>query len=206
MNTHLSTFILTRCHVELPLARPFSRTHTLEPGMSLEDPRYAIDDPAELRVVLVEYYDGGLAIAPSQIAKKLVDCLGQFLLALPYLALSYECGSGLILDANISLAASSERLAGSITLIVAIQMREENVSKLFFVVNGIGLRSCLESPTFVPNYRQDVRIFFFRNPRLRFVSGLGGRWQRTDKLPGNLHGRERWHPLFALQGYAQDVL
>ena len=75
MNAHLSAFILTRCHGKLPFASSFSPAQALESGMRLKDPRNTFKDAAELCVVFVEYHDSSLAIAPSQIPKKLVDGL-----------------------------------------------------------------------------------------------------------------------------------
>ncbi len=123
MHAHLPSFILARSHVELPFSLYSRMKDTLESIVALEDARNGFKYPAELRIVFVEHHDSCFAVAPSQVAKKLVDSLRQLLLAFLYFALSDECGSVAILDANICLAASSKGLPGSVALIVTIQVR-----------------------------------------------------------------------------------
>ena len=82
----------------------------------------------ESRDVLVEEHQGRFAIAPCHVAKQLRQCVEQYLLPAPQLALADERRTGLFLKSDVGLAVLPERLAGGLTLEHDVDVRKNVVA------------------------------------------------------------------------------
>ena len=118
------------------------------------------EEIGEVGVALVEYDQRGFAIAPSQVAEQLIDAPCQFNRPAPKLAFGNKGSATIGLDADVGLATAAEGLAGRVTLVMAVEMREQNVAEPLLAEVGVGGRRGLKCPPFVADDIENVLIVF----------------------------------------------
>src|SRR5690554_4324500 len=135
---------------------------------------YRFEYLGEILVLGVEHDQRGLAVAPCQVTKELVQGSGEARWSSPQLALPDERGTVVLLYADVRLALAAERLTDSIALKVPVQLGQNDVAQIFLAVDGISAGRPLEGAPLVPDEAQDVLEGLIRDARLRRKLRLRG--------------------------------